>query len=144
MLGKASVSVEDPNTGAMATYDFEVDTNFDGKTDSKDTLANKGLNLYCLTSGVSFSCGNFVPCAFKNSGRVTLIGRASGGGSCLVQSMSTALGTVFNMSSSNRMSFLKNGSFYDIDRGADPDIYLSKADSYYNREKLAEYINGLM
>ena len=42
------------------------------------------------------------------------------------------------------MSFTKNGSFYDIDRGADPDIYLGKEDSYYDREKLVEYIHSLL
>ena len=142
-LGTASVSVEDPNTGALATYDYKVDTNFDGKFNSKDTLNGKGLNLYCLISGVSFSSGNFVPNVFKNSGKVTLIGQTSGGGSCTVLPMCTALGSLFNMSSFIRMSFTKNGSFYDIDRGADPDIYLSKADSYYDREGLVEYIKGI-
>ena len=41
------------------------------------------------------------------------------------------------------MSFLKNGSFYDIDRGADPDIPITKTEHYYDREALAQYINGL-
>ncbi len=142
-LGKASVSLEDPNTGALVTHDYKVDTNFDGKFNSKDTLAGKGLNLYCLTSSVSFSCGNLVPCAFKNSGKVTLLGQTSGGGSCAVMHLSTASGSIFNISSSMRMSFLKNGSFYDIDRGADPDIPITKTEHYYDREALAEYINGL-
>lgn len=142
-LGKASVSLEDPNTGALVTHDYKVDTNFDGKFNSKDTLAGKGLNLYCLTSSVSFSCGNLVPCAFKNSGKVTLLGQTSGGGSCTVMHLSTASGSTFDISSSIRMSFLKNGSFYDIDRGADPDIPITKTEHYYDREALAEYINGL-
>lgn len=93
---------------------------------------------------MSFLSGNFVPNVFKSSGKVTLIGQTSGGGSCTVLPMSTALGSVFNISSFIRMSFTKNGSFYDIDRGADPDIYLSKAESYYDRKKLAEFIDGLM
>ena len=142
-LGKASVSLEDPNTGALVTHDYKVDTNFDGKFNSKDTLAGKGLNLYCLTSSVSFSCGNLVPCAFKNSGKVTLLGQTSGGGSCTVMNLSTASGSLFNISSSMRMSFLKNGSFYDIDRGADPDVPITKTEHYYDRKALAEYINGL-
>jgi hypothetical protein len=41
------------------------------------------------------------------------------------------------------MSFFKNGSFYDIDQGIDPDIYLTHISSFYDREKLTEIINGL-
>lgn len=142
-LGKASISLEDPNTGALVTHDYKIDTNFDGKFDSKYTLAGKGLNLYCLESSVSFSCGNFVPCAFKNSGKVTLLGQTSGGGACSVMYMSTASGSLFQISSSSRMNFLKNGSFYDIDRGADPDVAITKIEHYYDRKALAEFINGL-
>ena len=142
-LGKASVSLEDPNTGALITHDYKVDTNFDGKFNSKDTLAGKGLNLYCLASSVSFSCGNLVPCAFKNSGKVTLLGETTGGGTCTVMPLTTASGSIFNISSSIRLSFLKNGSFYDIDRGADPDIPITKTEHYYDRKALSEYINGL-
>ena len=143
-LGKASMSIEDPNTGALMTNDFASDTNFDGKFNSKDTLAGKGLNLYCLTSKVTFSSANFVACAFKNSGKVALIGQTSGGGACSIMPLTTASGTIFNISSSQRMSFLKNGSFYDIDRGADPDYPISKTENFYNREKLAKYIDNIL
>ncbi|MBR4341514.1 MAG: hypothetical protein IKP88_02195 [Lachnospiraceae bacterium] len=142
-LGKASISLEDPNTGALVTHDYKVDTNFDGKFNSKDTLAGKGLNLYCIASSVSFSCGNLVPCAFKNSGKVTLLGQTSGGGTCTVMHLTTASGSIFDISSSIRMSFLKNGSFYDIDRGADPDIPITKTEHYYDRKALVEFIHGL-
>ena len=143
-LGKASVSIEDPNTGALMTNDFMVDTNFDGKFNSRDHLYGKGLNLYCLTSKVSFSCGNLVPCAFKNSGNVSLLGQTSGGGACSVMPLTTATGTIFNLSSSLRLSFLKNGSFYDIDRGADPDYPISKTENFYDREALVKYINEIL
>ena len=143
-LGKTNFSVEDAFTGALVTSAYSVDTNFDYKYDSKDTLADKGLNLFCLESGVSFSCGNLVPCMFKQSDDVTLLGETSGGGACSVQWVSTATGGAIRISSPNRISFLKNGSFYDVDRGADPDIYLAKKESYYNRKKLVEYIDNLM
>ena len=64
-------------------------------------------NLYCLISPVSFSCGNLVPAGLKSSQKVTLIGRTSGGGSCSVQPMTTAYGTVFQISSAMRMSSAK-------------------------------------
>ncbi|MBQ9384686.1 MAG: hypothetical protein IJT87_10675 [Ruminiclostridium sp.] len=142
-LGKASISLEDPNTGALVTNDYKIDTNFDHKFNSKDTLAGKGLNLYCLESKVSFSCGNLVPSMFKDDPHVTLIGQRSGGGACSVMPMSTATGTLFRVSSSIRLSFLRNGSFYDIDQGAEPDFVISKAEHFYDREELTKYIDGL-
>ena len=142
-LGKASISIEDPNTGALVTNDYKIDTNFDHKFDSKDTLAGKGLNLYCLESKVSFSCGNLVPAVFKDDPHVTLIGQRSGGGACSVMPMSTATGSLFRISSSMRLSFLRNGSFYDIDQGVEPDFVISKMEHFYDREALTKYFDGL-
>ncbi len=142
-LGQASISIEDPNTGALVTYDYKIDTNMDHKFDSDDTLAGKGLNLYCLESKVSFSCGNLVPSVFKDDPHVTLIGQRSGGGACSVMYLTTAVGTVIRISSSNRLSFLRNGSFYDIDQGAEPDIYISKISHFYDRQALTKFIDEL-
>ena len=100
-------------------------------------------NLYCLISPVSFSCGNLVPNVFKNSNRVTLLGRTSGGGSCAVLPMSTAYGTSFQISGPKRLAFTKNGSFYDIDQGAVPDYSLTKTESFYDRTSLTNYIRSL-
>ena len=141
-LGRASISVKDTMTGALATSIYHVDVNLDGKFDTDDReLINR--KLFCLTSPASFSCGNLVPCVFKNSSEVTLLGRASGGGSCAVLPMSTADGTAFQISGPLRMSFTKNGSFYDIDRGAEPDFPLVYPASFYDRESLTEYLNEL-
>lgn len=80
---------------------------------------------------------------FKQSGKVTLMGRTSGGGSCVVQNLSTAWGTSFTISAPRRMSFMKNGSLYDIDRGADPDYTISTPAKYYDRQALTDYINSM-
>ena len=82
-------------------------------------------------------------CAFKESGKVTLLGRTSGGGSCTVLNTSSAWGTSFQISSNVRTSFLKNGAFYDIDRGADPDFVLPTPEQYYDRAALTDYINRI-
>ncbi len=140
-LGKASVSLKDTFTGAMANTDYWADVNLDREFDERDTIEDK--NIYCLISPVSFSCGNLVPNVFKQSGKVTLMGRTSGGGSCVVQNLSTAWGTSFNISAPRRMSFMKNGSLYDIDRGADPDYTISTPAKYYDRAALTDYINSL-
>ena len=140
-LGDAPFSVKNMATGAMSNAVYRADINLDHTYDEKDTVADK--HLYCLVSPVSFSCGNLVPAALKASENVTLIGRTTGGGSCVVQPMSTAYGTVFQISSCNRMSFLKNGSFYDIDQGVAPDYYVDDIANLYNREAMTNFINGL-
>ena len=141
LLGDAPFSVKDMSTGAMSTSIYRADVNLDRKFDEADTISDK--NLYCLISPVSFSCGNLVPAALKASQKVTLLGQTSGGGSCIVQPLSTAWGTVFQISSSLRMSFLKNGSFYDIDQGVSPDFYISRLSNFYDRQALTDYINSL-
>jgi hypothetical protein len=140
-LGKASISLKDTFTGAMANTDYWADVNLDREFDERDSIADK--NIFCLISPVSFSCGNLVPNVFKQSGKVTLLGRTSGGGSCTVLTASSAWGTSFTISSQTRMSFLKNGALYDIDRGADPDYTISTPEKYYDREALTDYINTL-
>ncbi|ETP73969.1 Peptidase family S41 [Lachnospiraceae bacterium JC7] len=142
-LGRGETNTKDMLTGATTTYQYLIDTNRDGKFDINDTLAEKGFNLYCLTSPVSFSCGNLVPNVFKTSPFVTNLGQTSGGGSCSIMSLSTARGNVFNISSNNRLSMFKNGSFYDIDRGADPDIYIAKISDFYDRKTLTDYLNNV-
>ncbi len=141
LLGDAPFSVKDMSTGALTTSIYRADVNLDRSFDEKDTITDK--NLYCLISPVSFSCGNLVPAALKSSQKVTLLGRTSGGGSCVVQPVSTAWGTLFQISGAQRMSFLKNGSFYDIDQGIEPDYYINDIANFYNRAALTDFINGL-
>ena len=141
LLGEASIGVENTMTGAMSSAIYRADANRDRKFDEKDTVADK--NIYCLISPYSFSCANLVPCALKDSNKATLLGRTSGGGSCMVQFASSAWGSSFRISSPKRLSFLKNGSFYDIDRGAEPDYQISAPEKFYDRQALTDYINSL-
>ena len=71
-------------------------------------------------------------------------GQTSGGGSCVIQPYSTAYGSLIQLSGPMRLSFMKNGSFYDIDQGVDPDCYLAKPSSFYLRRNLVKYLNSLM
>ena len=140
-LGNGELSLRDTMTGAVSTTGFRADVNLDGVYDGKDTVFDK--NLFCVISPVSFSCGNLLPSVFKASQYVTLIGRTSGGGSCLVQNTSTAWGTMISISSPYQMSFVKNGSFYDIDRGVEPDVFVSNPVNIYERETLTDIIHGV-
>ena len=141
ILGDTSFCIKNTFTGAMSNLMYRADVNLDRKFDWGDVLTDK--NLFCLVSPLSFSCGNLLPAVFKNFQKVTLIGRTTGGGSCTIMPLSTAWGSSIQISGFNRMSFFKNGSFYDIDRGVDPDIYLTHISTFYDREKLTELINGL-
>ena len=141
-LGEGQVSSDYELTGALISTYYHIDTNRDHVFDEKDTLAGKGYKFYCLETGTSFSCGNLVPNIFKNSNRVTLIGQTSGGGSCIVQPLCTAAGTQFQVSGNMRSSFIKNGAFYDIDRGAEPDVYIKDPNFLYERKALTDYINN--
>ena len=141
LLGEGEMSLEDTWTGAQSTLVYRADVNLDRQFDERDTLGDK--RVYCLISPVSFSCGNLVPSVCKYHRAVTLIGRATGGGACMVQPMSTAWGTGFQIPGSKRWSFGKNGSFYDIDEGVEPDIYMDHMETLYNREQLTELINSL-
>ena len=141
-LGEAVITNMDTFTGAQGTATYLVDTNRDREFDDSDSLASR-YNLYCLTSPLSFSCGNLVPWVFKTSGLVTLIGDTTGGGSCVVMPMTTAWGTTFQMSGNRKLAFVKNGSFYDVDRGVEPDVVLTRIKSFFEREKLTDMINNL-
>ena len=140
-LGEANIGMKDTMTGAVCASTYRCDANRDRVFDERDTVADK--NLFVLTSPFSFSCGNLVPCALKESGKVTVLGRTSGGGSCVVLDISSAWGTSFQLSGSRRLSFIKNGAYYDIDRGADPDYVITSPAKFYDREALTDYINSL-
>nr|MCR4884083.1 hypothetical protein [Clostridiales bacterium] len=70
-------------------------------------------------------------------------GDTSGGGACAVKTMTTMWGTSYRTSGPKRISFVKNGSYYDVDRGIDPDIHLTRKWSYYDREALTRLIQRL-
>ena len=141
-LGEADMALRDTFTGAESNAIYLADVNLDGKHDEQDNVAN-GYRLYCLTTGCSFSCGNLVPAACRASGIVTLIGQTTGGGSCAVLPCTTAEGTIFQISGNKQISIIRNGSFYNTDTGVEPDFRLEKAESFYGRPALVEYLHNL-
>ena len=141
-LGEADMALRDTFTGAQTNAIYLADVNLDGKFDEQDNVAN-GYGLYCLTNNSSFSCGNLVPAACRSSGKVTLIGQTTGGGSCVVLPCTTASGALFQVSGSKQISIIRNGSFYNTDAGVEPDFRLDKPESYYDRPALVEYLHNL-
>ena len=144
IMGKADIALRDTLTGAETVTSYRADVNRDNMYYGfEDSMLNLEKNVYCLISPNSFSCGNLVPAALKMSQRVTVVGQKSGGGSCVVLPCTSASGTIFQISGSKQLSLIRNGSFYNIDQGIEPDVYLSKPASFYDREGLAAYLRDL-
>jgi hypothetical protein len=141
-LGEADIALRDVFTGAETNAMYQADVNLDGEFNEDDSVGT-GYKLYCLTSNSSFSCGNLVPAACKSSGKVTLVGQTTGGGSCVVLPCTTAAGAVFQISGSMQVSIIQNGSFYNTDSGITPHFFLDKPESYYDRPALVEYLREL-
>ena len=142
MLGYCDLSMTNPMTGGFSTTSYLVDVNLDGVFDSKDTIADK--NLYCITSPVSFSCGNLVPALLKESGRVTMLGGTSSGGACAVTFLTLADGSSIQISSPKHLTVVSNGSYYTIDRGVEPHYYFTKYENYYKRDEITAFIKSLL
>ena len=141
--GMAVYTLVDTLTGAQSVCGYQADVDLDGE------ISNLGLDaiplnmkVYCMTSPLSFSCGNLVPASFKDTD-VTLIGRTTGGGSCVVRPCSTASGAIMQISGTKQISVLKNGSFYNTDRGVDPDIFIADRTTMYDREALVDFIHNI-
>lgn len=141
-LGEGSISQMNTLSGALVSEVFKVDLNLDRKFDEKDSF--KDYNLFCLTSCNSFSCGNLVPSALKSSHRVTLIGEDTGGGACVVRYLTSADGVQYRISGTSRLAYMKNGSFYDIDQGVEPDFVIANPELLYDRKYISKYMNELM
>ena len=144
VLGTANMAVKDTFTGAETIMRIDADLELNEKYDSYNrALVPLGYKVWCLTSLNSFSCGNLVPAALKMSERVPIVGQASGGGSCAVLPCTTASGTLFQISSNLKLSTVRNGAFYNIDQGVEPDVPLLWPESFYDREALVEYLHTL-
>lgn len=138
MLGSCKATINDPISGSKGYCNYIADVNFDGKYDDDDNVSD--LNLYLLEGPGTFSGGNYTACYLKNSGRVTILGQNSGGGSnCVLQRVS-ANGCLYQISGRYEMCVEKNGKYINTNNGAEPDVKLSY-DKIHNRDYLqANYI----
>ena len=148
LLGYCEISTVNATTHAQYTVQYRADINLDGYVDDNDMLdpnflTGSGINVYCLTSPFSFSCGNLVPAVLKESGRVTILGKTSGGGACAVQPAVTPDGAFYQYSGKFKLCTFKNGAYYQIDEGVTPDITISKLEHFYDRKWLTEFIDQL-
>ena len=86
------------------------------------TSLKKNYNFYVLTSGYSFSCGNFFPAVCHYQLGVPVVGQKSGGGGGVVKPTQTSDGALFQTSASAEMCAIDaNGNYVCIDAGVPVD-----------------------
>ena len=127
LAGKSSYSYENVLTKQRTTETYQIDGNFDRVFDDRDNAPrHPKLNIAILTSHYAFSCGNLLPSLMKDYGYL-IIGEKTGGGSCSIQSMCTAEGLVYQISSARLRLFNQAGQ--NIDGGIEPHIALQSKEA---------------
>jgi hypothetical protein len=127
-------------TGQRNIAYFDVDSNFDGVFDERDKDVKYDLNIAVLTSGVSFSCGNFFPSMMKDMG-FPIIGERSGGGSCAVHPFITPEGMQFQISSARER--IANKNWENIDSGVEPNFVIDVSSGDYSALYDLDFINEI-
>ena len=141
-LGDGYVTMANSFTHGLGIGLYKADINRDHQFTEADSLLGK-KKLFCLISPITFSSANMTAAMLKSSGVVTLIGQTSRGGSGLRTNAVSGWDSIFVLSGFRTVVTVKNGSWFDADVGVLPDVYLSDASLFYDREKLTEVINAL-
>ena len=142
ICGTSNIYLNNPNTWALHQMVQQFDLNLDGKIDDDDkSMKELGFNVAVNISDSSFSCGNLLPNMLKSiDSNFLLTGGKSGGGACAVGFVSTAIGSIQQISSESQFVTMKNGQIEDIDGGISPDIPLSNT-RMFDREYLIQRID---
>ena len=110
---------------SIAKFYFNIDT-------GSATSLKKNYNFYVLTSGYSFSCGNFFPAVCHYQLGVPVVGQKSGGGGGVVKPTQTSDGALFQTSASAEMCAIDaNGNYVCIDAGVPVDLEIPY-DKFYS------------
>lgn len=143
-VSKTSYTKHKANNTSGAYYDISISLGDSAQYEfTKMTLKETTKTLdewftdchfYVLTSGFSFSNANAFACMIKEScPKIKIIGQKSGGGSCNVVTTSLPDSTVFSFSTSTEyVKKLADGSYADIDDGAEPDFEIPYEKFYTN------------
>ena len=100
---------------SVAKFYYSIDT-------GSATSLKKNYNFYVLTSGYSFSCGNFFPAICHYQLGVPVVGQKSGGGGGVVKPTQTSDGALFQTSASAEMCAIDaSGNYVCIDAGVPVD-----------------------
>ena len=139
-----SMTVMHDQTGECFETYYQVDLNFDGTRGGEDDTYEGKYNFYLLTSGYSFSCGNYFPTIIKEKGLMTIIGHKSGGGECSVGSYANGTGSILRNSSTYHLGYYDKDAkkFIGNDGGIEVDYELAYSD-YYNNSAIKTLINNI-
>ena len=110
---------------SIAKFYYSIDT-------GSATSLKKNYNFYVLTSGFSFSCGNFFPAVCHYQLGVPIVGQKSGGGGGVVKPTQTSDGALFQTSASAEMCAIDaSGNYVCIDAGVPVDLEIPY-DKFYS------------
>ncbi|RIA65011.1 peptidase S41-like protein [Anaeroplasma bactoclasticum] len=141
-MEEVKVLMKNKITNQVFNLSYKVDTNLDGKYDEAD-YPGKNYNIYLMESESSFSCGNCLPTIFRYNNIGKIIGRTSGGGSCIVLPTASPIGDTYRVSGPLEYGLLSSDSvFISADMGIHPDYYLDNG-TMYNHGLLNAYLNNL-
>ncbi len=109
-------------TGNITRIDNDVDLNLDGQINDLDKSVYYDFEYAFITSKISYSCGNLLPCLAKEAG-LPILGERSGGGACSLLIAYTPETFFYTLSSYNKFITKDNK---DVDNGAELDYDLTK------------------
>ena len=109
-------------TGNLSRVDNDLDLNLDGVINDLDKSVYYDFEYAFITSNISYSCGNLLPCLAKDAG-FPILGERSGGGACSLLIAYTPETFFYTMSSYNKFVTKDNN---DVDSGAALDYDLTK------------------
>lgn len=125
---------------SIAKFYYSIDT---GSATSPTSL-KKNYNFYVLTSGFSFSCGNFFPAICHYQLGVPVVGQKSGGGGGVVKPTQTSDGALFQTSASAEMCAIDaNGNYVCIDAGVPVDHEIPY-DKFYSGDVIYQDLYDLL
>ncbi|MBQ3416861.1 MAG: hypothetical protein IJH32_03410 [Ruminococcus sp.] len=109
-------------TGNITRIDYDIDLNLDGEINDLDKSVYYDFEYAFITSNISYSCGNLLPCLAKGAG-FPILGERSGGGACSLLIAYTPETFFYTLSSYNKF-ITADGN--DVDSGAELDYDLTK------------------
>ena len=109
-------------TGNIVRTDQDMDLNLDGEINDLDKSVYYDFEYAFITSKISYSCGNLLPCLAKEAG-FPIFGERSGGGACSLFIAYTPETFFYTLSSYNKFITKDNK---DVDNGAELDFDLTK------------------
>ena len=148
----AALRAQNPNAGlpyyevgdtAYVTFDQFIATADGNNLADYYKLVKEGKDLPQDTIGIIHEAHKQITRENSPIKNVVMDLSLNGGGSCVVGFATTAWGTSYRYSSPKRLSFVKNGAYYDVDQGVEPDHVIDNYANFYDRDALTEFIHGL-